>query len=104
MPQVLLLFCNTAPLQHSLKGTYCGGRRRHILQLMIDMLNEIDQKRRHIQSTTDAGILLRECVGIVVTPPTLFYLDNGMNSAEEYPCWTKYHRCSSRAILPFPSK
>ena len=91
MPQVLLLFCNAAPLQHSLKGTYCGGRRCHILQLMIDMLNEIDQKRRHIQNTTDAGILLRECVGIVVT-------------AEEYPCWTKYHRCSSRAILPFPSK
>ena len=29
---------------------------------------------------------------------------NGKNKLAEYPCCSKYHRCSIRAIRPLPSK
>ena len=74
MPKGGLLLSNPATGKGLIESSGSGGHRQGIVQLVIDIFNEIHQKRRHIQKSADLRIILCQCVSIIIALPALAHI------------------------------
>lgn len=79
LPKGLLLLRHPALGQGGLEVSCGVGGRKGGAQLVVDMFDEVDQKRGHIQHPAQVGVPLRQCVGAVVGLAAFFHIAGQRN-------------------------
>ena len=74
VPKGRLLLGDPALGKGIIEGSSSGRHRQGVIQFVVHILNEVHQKRRHIQNTADLSIILHQRVGIIISLPALIHI------------------------------